>query len=311
MGTCEWALRSDARQTTRRNGRPTVTMCQFCTQHGDGKIWYLQAETYAADLDTDLERREYLSHFISDFDHTRSLAVALMDQMVKMPRPLRRLGTNLVSRNLQANHMGQAVPIEDIDKILDITTSIVRLPCLCRTHAGHAPEGVCLAITTRPYDSVLTDAFSADPAFSDGPDVSSFDHLTKEEALDLLRKCEQRGLMHSIWTFKSPWVGAICNCDKPSGCMAMRMTLDYGVKMMWKGEYLVEIDETRCNGCAACSGACPFGALAYDRKRHRPQLEAVKCYGCGTCRASCAQDALSLAPRREKIGTVLDPKVAW
>ena len=286
-------------------------MCQFCTQHGDGKIWYLQAETYAADLDSDLKRRDYMEHFISDFDHSRSLVIALMDRITKMPRPLRRLGTDMVSRNFETNHFGQPVPIEDIEKIFDITTSIVRLPCVCRAQAGHSPEGVCLAITTRPYDELLAEAYSGNPAFSDGPDVSQMDHLTKESALELLRACEQRGLMHSVWTFQSPWIGAICNCDKPSGCMAMRLTLDYGVKLMWKGEYLVEIDETACNGCAACAGACPFGALTYDRTRHRPQLDPVKCYGCGTCRASCRQTALSLAPRRDKIGTVLEPKVAW
>lgn len=288
-------------------------MCQFCTQHGDGEKWYLQASNYAADLDSDLERerREYLKHFISDFDQTRATGITAGEVLHGMPVVLRKLGTNTISGVMQKNHFGQPVPIEDVEKILDITTSVVRLPCLCRTQAGHTPEGVCLAITTKPYDGLLEEAFSANPAYADGPDTSQFDRLTKEETLELLRDCEERGLMHSVWTFKSPWIGAICNCDKPSGCMAMRLTLDYGIKIMWKGEYLAQVDEEQCNGCAACAGACPFGALTYDRKRHRAQLDAAKCFGCGTCRASCRSGALSIVDRAPLIGTVINPAVAW
>lgn len=286
-------------------------MCQFCTRHGDGKVWYLEASSYSADLESDLVRRDYLKHFISDFDHIRSMGIAAGDTLARTPRMLRRLGAGAISRKMQTDHFGQPVPIEDIDRILDITTSVVQLPCLCRTQAGKAPEGVCLAVTTRPCDDLLAEAFGANPAFADGPDVSRFERLTKEEALDLLRACEARGLMHSVWTFKSPFIGAICNCDRPSGCMAMRLTLDYGIKLMWRGENLIELAEEKCTGCGACAGACPFGALSYDRTRHRAVVDPVKCYGCGTCRASCTASALTLGDRRARIGTVLAPQVAW
>ena len=286
-------------------------MCQFCTKHGDGKKWYLEASSYSADLDSDLTRRDYLKRFIGDFDHSRAMGIAAGDTLGRMPGMFRRLGTSAISRKMQTDHFGQPVPIEDIDKILDITTSVVRLPCLCRTQAGKAPEGVCLAVTTRPYDDLLAEAYGANPAFDDGPDVSRFDHLSKEETLELLRACETRGLMHSVWTFKSPFIGAICNCDRPSGCMAMRLTLDYGIKLMWKGENLVEFSEEECTGCGACAGACPFGALSYDRIRHRAVVDAAKCYGCGTCRTACASDALTLTDRRARIGTVLSPAEAW
>ncbi len=288
-------------------------MCRFCTQHGDGKIWYLRAESYAADLSSDLERerREYLSHFISDFDHTRSMGIAAGDTLRRLPRPLHMLGSRWISHNMQRDHFGQPVPLEDIDRILDITTSVVRLPCLCRTQAGRTPEGVCLAVTTRPIDGLLSDAFGANPSFADGPDVSRFDRLTKAQAMDLLRACETRGLMHSVWTFKSPWIGAICNCDLPSGCMAMRLTLDYGIKVMWKGEYVVRMDRSLCNGCAACAGICPFGAITHDRERRTVNVNADACYGCGTCRAACRNGALFLAERRPLIGEGITPAVAW
>jgi ferredoxin len=286
-------------------------MCQFCTKHGDGEVWYLEAASYSADLDSDLVRRDYLKRFIGEFDHSRAMGIVAGDTLGKMPHMLKRLGAGAISRKMQTDHFGQPVPLEDIEKILDMTTSVVQLPCLCRTQAGKAPEGVCLAVTTRPYDELLAEAYGANPAFRDGPDVSRFERLTKEETLSLLRACETRGLMHSVWTFKSPFIGAICNCDRPSGCMAMRLTLDYGIKLMWKGENLIEFAEDECTGCGACAGACPFGALSYDRTRHRAVVDAVKCYGCGTCRAACAADALTLTDRRPMIGTVLPARAAW
>jgi ferredoxin len=286
-------------------------MCQFCTQHGDGKVWYLEASNYSADLDSDLTRRAYLKRFIGDFDHSRAMGIAVGDTLGRMPRMVQKLGQSAISRKMQTDHFGQPVPIEHIEKILEITTSIVRLPCVCRTQAGKTPEGVCLAVTTRPYDELLTEAYSSNPAFEDGPDMSRLDHITKEETMELLRACEMRGLMHSVWTFKSPFIGAICNCDRPSGCMAMRLTLDYGIKLMWKGENLIEFSEEKCTGCGACAGACPFSALSYDRTRHRAVVDAAKCYGCGTCRAACKSDALALVDRRSRIGTVLEPQLAW
>ena len=40
-------------------------MCDLCTQHGDGKIWYKNARNYAQDLLSDLERRKYIENFLT------------------------------------------------------------------------------------------------------------------------------------------------------------------------------------------------------------------------------------------------------
>ncbi len=40
-------------------------MCEFCTKHGEGKIWYKNAANYANDLLSDLKRRNYIENFLS------------------------------------------------------------------------------------------------------------------------------------------------------------------------------------------------------------------------------------------------------
>jgi hypothetical protein len=130
-------------------------MCQFCVQHGDGKAWYLQAETYAFDLDSDLRRREYLVGFIQDFARDRQWALTNLERLEKLPAPLRDLGRSVAAKRMQTYHYGQPVPIEECEAIFDIATSVVRVPCPCRFEAGTKDEGYCLAITTKPVDTYL------------------------------------------------------------------------------------------------------------------------------------------------------------
>ncbi len=268
-------------------------MCEFCVQHGDGKQWYLEASNYAYDLERDLERRGYLVEFVTTFDQRMTRNIKLLDIVNAVPRPIADVFRRVASKRQQQDHFGQPVPLEDCEKILDIATSVVQLPCVCRHRAGETEEGYCLAITVNPADRALEEAFRD---FADGPDTSKFQRLSKQEALAVLRRCEAEGLMHSIWTFKTPFISAICNCNLASGCMAMKTTLNYGLKVMWKGEYVAEVDSAVCVACGACFDRCPFSAIKPDVAK-RAVVTAQDCYGCGTCRSACKKNAISLKAR--------------
>jgi len=271
-------------------------MCQFCVQHGDGKAWYLQAENYVASLEDDLERREYMIDFVQGFSEKqpgRLRGLRLLDQV---PAPLSSLAKKHLTAKQKKNHWGQPVPIEECEQILEFATSVVRLPCVCRTASGTPDSGYCLAVTVGPVDGTLKEAFAG---YEGGPDTGAFQNLTKEETLEVLRQCEKEGLMHSVWTFGSPMIAAICNCNIESGCMAMATTVTHDLKTMWRGEYVIDFDETACTSCGACERRCPFGALSFDRKEKRLSVDLKACYGCGTCRSACSADALTLIPRAE------------
>ena len=269
-------------------------MCQFCVQHGDGRSWYLQASSYAYDLDRDLRRRDYLTDFVKDFGDNRTFALTNLERLEKLPAPLRDLGRTMASSRMKKLHYGQPVPIEECEEIFGIATSVVRLPCPCRYWAGTPDEGYCLAITTKPIDRVLDEAFAD---YDVGPDTAKFQRLTKQQAMAVLRRSEEQGLMHSVWTFLTPFVAAICNCSLESGCMAMRITVEHATPIMFKGHNLATCDTERCVGCAECVGRCPFGALTVGPRMRRATVDAGKCYGCGVCRSACERGALSLVPR--------------
>lgn len=268
-------------------------MCQFCVQHGDGKRWYLQAENYAADLESDLARRGYVVDFIRDFDDNRRKIRAGLSALRALPRPIAEPLRARVSGAFRRNHFGQPVPIEECEQILGMATSVARMPCLCRGQRK-AEEGVCLVATVRPVDDVLAEGWAS---YADGPDIAAFERLDRATALALLRDCERRGLCHTVWTFITPFIAAICNCDLASGCMAMNLQLKGDIKVMWKGEWVARLSREDCTACGACVPACPFGALTPARSGGPVDFEETACWGCGTCRAACPTEALTLAER--------------
>lgn len=268
-------------------------MCEFCVQHGDGKTWYLEAQNYAADLTHDLERREFVVDFVTGFDHRMRRNIPLLRAVKAAPAPLRHAFNAYARPRHMRDHWGQPVPIEECERIFDIATSITQLPCVCRHFAGAHERGYCLAVTVTPQDDLFAEAFRD---YDSGPDTSAFQRLSRDQASAVLKRAEQEGLMHSVWTFKTPFIAAICNCNRASGCMAMKTTLDLGFQTMWKGEHIAVVDETVCAGCGACVERCPFDALTLDL-RTVAVVDDDACFGCGVCRSSCGADAIFLTPR--------------
>lgn len=275
-------------------------MCEFCVQHGDGKKWYLQAENYAADITHDTALREFVVDFVTGFDRRMQRNIPLLEVVKAAPRPIRSAFTALARPRQIADHFGQPVPIEECERIFDIATSITQLPCVCRHFAGAPERGYCLGVTVKPQDDLFAEAFRD---YASGPDTSAFQHLTREQGVAVLRRAEDEGLMHSVWTFKSPFIAAICNCNLASGCMAMKTTLQLGYQTMWKGEHLARLQADECAGCGACVDRCPFEAIALDDRR-MALVDEDACYGCGICRSACPTGALSLAERPRETAPV-------
>ena len=280
-------------------------MCNFCMQHGDGKRWYANARNYAFDLESDLRRRGFMIDFVRGFERNRSLIKAGVAALRFVPRPIAVRLADRASASLQESHFGQPVPLEECERIFDLATNITRLPCVCRgaMRPDSNAESCCLVLTVNPHDDLLAECFAG---YSGGPEAEGFERLTKERALAYLRRAEERGLCHTAWTFQTPFIAAICNCDLPSGCMALMLQLRAGVRMMWRGEDVAALDGELCTACGECVPRCPFGAL-HGRPREEVRLDRQACWGCGTCRATCAQGALAL----ERRATAPDVAARW
>lgn len=279
-------------------------MCQMCVQHGDGKRWYRNASIYALDLEADLRRRAYMVGFLQNFEKNRRVINAGLSVLRFVPQPLKGRVTQPIVSKAERHHFGQPIPLEECARIFDIATNITRLPCVCRgaMRPGSNAESCCLVITVHQSDAVIADCFRD---YQGGPETEGFERLTKEEALAYLRQAEARGLCHTAWTFITPFIAAICNCDLPSGCMAMRIQLTGGIRIMAKGEDVVRHDPERCTNCLRCVPHCPFGAITTESRR--VHIDRTRCWGCGVCRTVCAPAALTLEPR----GATADVAGVW
>jgi len=270
-------------------------VCRFCVEHGEGERWYLQARNYAYDLESDLKRRGYMVSFLRDFDRNRAKVIAGLDVARTLPKPIADFGRRKFQAAMREHHFGQPVPIEDVEGILDLATSITRIPCVCRRFAGTRDERHCFLVTTQPVGDILVEGFRD---YVDGPRLEDFHVVPKAEALAAMCGFEERGLMHSVWTFETPFIAAICNCDVASGCMAMKISVSYDTPIMWRGESFAEVDREACAGCGECVALCPFGVMRQAADR-RVEVSPSACWGCGVCRAGCATRAIRLRDRRE------------
>jgi Pyruvate/2-oxoacid:ferredoxin oxidoreductase delta subunit len=135
-----------------------------------------------------------------------------------------------------------------------------------------------------------------DSSFWEGPDGKGLERLDRPVALEMMKGFEKDGLFHSVWTFVTPFIGGICNCDR-SDCMAMRATLASSIKAMFKAEYVASVDWDKCNGCRSCMRVCQFGAIGYSAGAQRTWIDLHQCYGCGVCRSVCKNDAIALQER--------------
>jgi len=129
--------------------------------------------------------------------------------------------------------------------------------------------------------------------FLDGANSAGLETLKREAAIAAFREHEQEGLCHMVWTFQTPFIAGICNCDIPC-CLAMRLSVKHAIPIMFRAEYVAKLDLEKCTGCGKCLSACQFKAISQKKIQQPIQIDLLKCYGCGVCRSFCPQGVYSL-----------------
>jgi len=115
--------------------------------------------------------------------------------------------------------------------------------------------------------------------------------ISKEEALSILDKAEEIGLVHTVSNI-AKGLQYVCNC---CGCCCgiLRGINDWGIEnSVARANYYSVIDPEECTGCGKCLNRCQIHAISerdgisvVDRKR---------CIGCGLCVTGCPSGAAKL-----------------
>ncbi|MDD5680150.1 MAG: 4Fe-4S binding protein [Candidatus Omnitrophica bacterium] len=202
---------------------------------------------------------------------------------------------NRIQKQFKNRHWGQVVPIEDVARILEFCASITRVPCICRKTTTGKEARVCFLLSLDPAKIGMAEI--VDQSFFGGPDVARFEKIDKKAAVSILKKCESDRMIHTIWTFDTPFIGGLCNCDISTGCISMKMYKEI-VPLFFRAEYVMHVDVNLCAGCRECQKVCQFGAIQFNDGEKKIMIDKTRCYGCGICRPVCKKNALFLKDRR-------------
>ena len=262
-------------------------MCEFCAQHGEGRAWYLTMKNYSQELLSQNGRTEHIRRFFKDFEVRTASSLSMLDKIQSLPF-VPGVVSRVATARQKKSHFGQVVPIEDVDLLFNEITSFVRIPCVCRS------------LTTGRHETRYCFGLGIDPTglIGEYPDYGeSLEWLSREEARAAIHKLDKEGLVHSVWTFDTPFIGGLCNCDQD--CMAYRMQIGTGMmQVFFPAEYVATVDWSACTGCKLCRGHCPFGAIRYTAANDKCLIDPNLCYGCGVCRAICKKKAILLERRQ-------------
>jgi len=112
--------------------------------------------------------------------------------------------------------------------------------------------------------------------------------ITYDEVLEILRKCNGDGLVHTY----DP-NDFICNCC-PDCCVLQIGAGEPGAKVLEPSAFVAQVDDSTCSACSTCSDRCPFGAIQVNEYAF---VDVDKCLGCGVCFPTCTTESIRFARR--------------
>jgi NAD-dependent dihydropyrimidine dehydrogenase PreA subunit len=119
------------------------------------------------------------------------------------------------------------------------------------------------------------------------PGRTSIREISLEEALAILRRSEEAGLVNTGACFC-----CTCSCE-----ILFSLKKANRFDLLGKSRYQATVNEDKCTGCQDCLEKCPFDAVEMKKvsgsKKMKASILADKCMGCGVCIVGCKQRALT------------------
>jgi len=189
------------------------------------------------------------------------------------------------------------LPYDDVRAILRSAKSFQLRDCICRAEQD--------ALGSRKCDFPLNMCLS----FSDAQSSAGPGEISREEALAILEKSEQVGLVHTVSNVMQG-MGYVCNCCGCC-CAILRSINELGIEnSVAYANYFAVIDPEICAGCGDCIQRCQVHAISAGDGVS--VVDRVRCIGCGLCVSGCTNQAARLERKPE--ADIIHPPVdfaAW
>jgi len=176
-------------------------------------------------------------------------------------------------------------PYEDVREIIRGKSSIAVANCICRTQKHLINEGC-----EKPLETCFM--FGSHAEYYVDHEMGRW--IDQEEALEILDRCEEAGLVPQPYNAQNP--GGLCNCC--GDCCGILRALKKHPKpaQMTVSNYFAAVDPELCAACETCLERCQMDAIAIG-ENGTAEIDLDRCIGCGLCVTTCSTGALSLQPK--------------
>jgi NAD-dependent dihydropyrimidine dehydrogenase PreA subunit len=246
----------------KRKGRPV----QYMAQQFVVGFWEAQVNNLSPGLVEEFE--EYMP--------------ALFDPGAWCKAPQMR--TIPVEKSITLQH--EVMPYEQAEELVRNNTTFAVSNCICRQEFRVLGKSC-----DKPEESCLQFGMAAEGVVHMGRGRA----ITQEEALTILRRAEEAGLVLQPANAKKPLF--ICTC---CGCCCGVLRLlkrDPKPASLVASPFIASLDHDTCKGCGICTKRCQMEAFHVEDKK--AILNPDRCIGCGLCVATCRTKSLTLLRKPE------------
>ena len=118
--------------------------------------------------------------------------------------------------------------------------------------------------------------------------------VSKAEAMEILEKAEEAGLVHCSNNRQE--VDFLCNCCS-CHCVILKSALAHPKPGLFVNSGFQPVwDPELCTACETCIERCPMEALSMGQE-DLPEVNLDRCIGCGVCATGCPAEAVRMEQR--------------
>ena len=181
----------------------------------------------------------------------------------------------------------EVLPIDIVSEMIRRQPVIAVAQCYCRVTRRMVGKGCEHPLETCFYFNELALAQI---------EAGGSRRVDYDEAMVILRDCEQRGLVHNVSNCDDN-IQTLCNCCSCS-CGVLK-SIERG-KSYGGGpsRYVVAFEEDECVYCEECVEACQMSRIRIEDRTL--EIDYDGCLGCGQCVSNCPEGALHMVLRKKQ-----------
>jgi len=205
------------------------------------------------------------------------------EHMGAIQKAIPRSAVRVVPVNVMVQPDIQVAAFDDVRQIVDRARNLAVTNCTCRVVDGRCGK-------------TLENCIQVDKAADYAIERGSGRQLTKDETLQMLKDCEEEGLVHVVGNSRG--LGhIICNCCDDC-CINWINHGEGTTNFTAPSRFTAIVDPDLCTTCEICEERCYFDAISFDSGVS--EIDVDKCMGCGLCVITCDDEAISMKEIRNE-----------